>query len=126
MGFSEGLLRKTSKIGKVEAAVPVLIMMSQYVAEAKGNYSNWSGSDASKTLVTKLNAFLIKVNKNIDDLRANIKQLLAQIKSNSECVARETAIIKEAAAKTARNSDLKEKAIKMCAKFVEEVKEAQA
>jgi len=149
--FSEGLLRKTSKIGKVEAAVPVLIMMSQYVAEAKGNYSNWSGSDASKTLVTKLNAlldvmeadlekivnlenkrqadfnaFLIKVNKNIDDLRANIKQLLAQIKSNSECVARETAIIKEAAAKTARNSDLKEKAIKMCAKFVEEVKEAQA
>merc|ERR1719201_1574398 len=135
--FSEGLLRKTSKIGKVEAAVPVLIMMSQYVAEAKGNYSNWSGSDASKTLVTKLNAllavmeadlekivalenkrqadfnaFLIKVNKNIDDLRANIKQLLAQIKSNSECVARETAIIKEAAAKTARNSDLKEKDIK--------------
>merc|ERR1712032_776496 len=107
--FSEGLLRKTSKIGKFEAAVPVLIMMSQYVAEAKGNYSNWSGSDASKTLVTKLNAlldvmeadlekivnlenkrqadfnaFLIKVNKNIDDLRANIKQLLAQIKSNSE------------------------------------------
>merc|ERR1712032_1143439 len=89
--FSEGLLRKTSKIGKVEAAVPVLIMMSQYVAEAKGNYSNWSGSDASKTLVTKLNAlldvmeadfnaFLIKVNKNIDDLRANIKQLL--LKSN--------------------------------------------
>merc|ERR1712100_30085 len=95
--FSEGLLRKTSKIGKVEAAVPVLIMMSQYVAAAKGNYNNWSGSDASKQLSEKLNnllavmeadlekivnlenkrqadfnAFLIKVNKNIDDLRANI------------------------------------------------------
>merc|ERR1711957_443373 len=49
----------------------------------------------------------------------------AQIKSNTECVVRETAIIKEAAAKTGRNTDLKEKAIKMCAKFVEEVKVAQ-
>lgn len=149
--FSEGLLRKTSAIGKVEATVPVLIMMSQFVAAAKGNYSNWSGSDASKTLTEKLNnllgvmeadlekivaleakrasdfaAFLIKVNKNIADLKANIKQLLAQIKSNSECVARETAIMAEAAKKTARNSDLKEKAIKMCAKFVEETKTAQA
>lgn len=149
--FSEGLLRKTSAIGKVEATVPVLIMMSQFVAAAKGNFKNWSGSDASKTLVEKLNnlneimeadlakimaleakrasdfaAFLIKVNKNIADLKANIKQLLAQIKSNSECVARETAVMKEAAAKTARNSDLKEKAIKMCAKFVEECKVAQA
>merc|ERR1712032_223757 len=95
-------------------------MMSQYVAEAKGNYSNWSGSDASKTLVTKLNALL-------DVMEADLEKIVnLEIKSNSECVARETAIIKEAAAKTARNSDLKEKAIKMCAKFVEEVKEAQA
>lgn len=148
--FSEGLLRKTSKLGNVEAAVPVLIMISQYVSAAKGDFSNWSGSDASKTLTEKLsnllgvmeadlekiqnlenkrqadfNAFLIKVNKNIEDLKANIKQLLAQIKSNSECVARETAILLEAANKTSRNTDLKEKAIKMCAKFVEEVKAAQ-
>lgn len=149
--FSENLLRHSSKVGKVAAAVPVLIMMSQYVSAAKGDYANWNGSDASKTLVEKLNnllstmeedlakivalenkrqadfeAFLIKVNKNIADLEANIKQLHAQIKSNAECVARETAIMKEAAAKTARNTDLKEKAIKMCAKFVEEVKQAQA
>lgn len=148
--FSEGLLRKTSKLGNVEATVPVLIMMSQYVAAAKGDFNNWSGSDASKTLTAKLvalnavmeadlekivalenkrqadfAAFLLKVNKNIEDLKANIKTLVAQIKSNSECVARETLIIKEAAAKTGRNQDLKEKAIKMCAKFVEEVKVAQ-
>jgi hypothetical protein len=149
--FSENLLRHSSKIGKVDAAVPVLIMMTQFVAATKGDYSNWSGSDASKTLTEKLDnllsvmeedlakivalenkrqadfeAFLIKVNKNIDDLKANIAQLNEQIKSNTECVIRETAIIKESAAKTARNTDLKEKAIKMCAKFVEEVKEAQA
>ena len=149
--FSEGLLKKTSKIGKVDATVPVLIMMSQYVAAAKGDFTNWNGSDASKNLVEKLNnlndvmeadlakiidvetkrqadfnAFLVKVNKNIEELQANIKQLAAQIKSNTECVARETAIIKEASSKTARNSDLKDKAIKMCAKFVEEVKTAQA
>merc|ERR1711957_895036 len=148
--FSEGLLRKTSKLGNVEATVPVLIMMSQYVSAAKGDFTNWSGSDASKTLTAKLvalnavmeadleksvalenkrqadfAAFLLKVNKNIEDLKANIKTLVAQIKSNSECVARETLIIKEAAAKTGRNQDLKEKAIKMCAKFVEEVKVAQ-
>jgi len=148
--FSEDLLRHSSKIGKVEAAVPVLVLMSQYVAAQNGNYQNWSGSDASKTLVEKLNsllhtmeddlqkivdlenkrqadfdAFLIKVNQNIHDLEANIKTLQAQIKSNQECVARETAIIKEAAAKAGRNADLKEKAIKMCAKFVQEVQEAQ-
>ena len=148
--FSEGLLRKTSKLGNVEATVPVLIMMSQYVAAAKGDFNNWSGSDASKTLTAKLvalnavmeadlekivalenkrqadfAAFLLKVNKNIEELKANIHTLVAQIKANSECVARETAIIKEAAAKTGRNQDLKEKAIKMCAKFVEEVKVAQ-
>merc|ERR1712160_204057 len=148
--FSEGLLRKTSKLGNVEATVPVLIMMSQYVSAAKGDFTNWSGSDASKTLTAKLTsllgvmeadlekivalenkrqagfaAFLLKVNKNIAELKANIKTLMAQIKSNTECVVRETAIIKEAAAKTGRNTDLKEKAIKMCAKFVEEVKVAQ-
>jgi hypothetical protein len=148
--FSEDLLRHSSKIGNVGAAVPVLIMMSQYVSASNGDYSNWNGSDASKTLVEKLtnlltvmendlekiinlenkrqadfDAFLIKVNQNIADLEANIKNLEAQIKSNTECVVRETAIIKEAAGKTARNTDLKEKAIKMCAKFVEEVKEAQ-
>ena len=148
--FSEGLLRKTSVIGKVEATLPVLIMMSQFVAAKNGNFTTMA-SDASKTLSAKLAsllsimeadlakivaleqkraadfaAFLVKVNKNIADLKANIKQLLAQIKSNSECVARETAIIKEAAAKTARNADLKEKAIKMCAKFVEETRQAQA
>merc|ERR1711957_125007 len=145
--FSEGLLRKTSKLGNVEAPVPVLIMMSQYVAAAKGDFNNWSGSDASKTLTTKLvalnavmeadlekivalenkrqadfAAFLLKVNKNIEDLKANIKTLVAQIKSNVECVARENLIIKEAAAKTGRNQDLKEKAIKMCAKFLEKVR----
>merc|ERR1712160_135447 len=117
--FSEGLLRKTSKLGNVEATVPVLIMMSQYVAAAKGDFNNWSGSDASKTLTAKLvalnavmeadlekivalenkrqadfAAFLLKVNKNIEDLKANIKTLVAQIKSNAECVARETLIIK--------------------------------
>lgn len=148
--FSEELLRHTSKLGKVEATVPVLIMMSQYVAGTAGNYENWSGSDASKTLTEKLNsllatieadlekivalensrqadfdAFLIKVNKNIEDLNASIAQLKAQIKSNEECVSRETAIIAEANNKVARNDDLKDKAIKMCAKFVEEVKEAQ-
>lgn len=149
--FSEDLLRHTSKIGKVDAAVPVLVMLSQYVSAKAGNYQNWNGAEASKTLTEKLNnllhvmehdleqivalenkrqadfdAFLIKVNKNIDDLNANIVRLQAQIKSNMECVARETAIINEAGAKVNRNSDLKEKAIKMCAKFVEEVKEAQA
>merc|ERR1712166_1015621 len=97
----------------------------------KGDFTNWSGSDASKTLTTKLtsllgvmeadlekivalenkrqadfDAFLLKVNKNIAELKANIKTLMAQIKSNTECVVRE-------------------KAIKMCAKFVEEVKVAQ-
>jgi len=148
--FSEDLLRHTSKVGKVEAAVPVLIMLSQYVAAARGNYSNWSGSDASKTLTEKLNhllsvmeadlekivalenkreadfqAFLVKVNKNIADLEANIKHLNEQIKSNTECVMRESAIIAEATKKSARNADLKEKAIKMCAKFVQEVQEAQ-
>jgi chromosome segregation ATPase len=148
--FSEELLRHTSKLGKVEATVPVLIMMSQYVAAQAGNYENWSGSDASKTLTEKLNgllatiesdlekivdlenkrqadfdAFLIKVNKNIEELKASIAQLRGQIKSNRECVARETAVINEANNKITRNSDLKEKAIKMCAKFVEEVKEAQ-
>jgi uncharacterized protein YoxC len=148
--FSEGLLRHTSKVGKVDAALPVLIMMSQFVAATKGDYSNWSGSDASKTLVEKLdnllatmeadlekivavevkrladfNAFIIKVNKNIEELKDSIKKLTAQIKSNMECVARETAIITEAAAKVTRNADLKEKAINMCAKFVEEVEEAQ-
>merc|ERR1712151_1013712 len=106
--FSEGLLRKTSKIGKVEAAVPVLIMMSQYVAAAKGNYNNWSGSDASKQLSEKLNnllavmeadlekivnlenkrqadfnAFLIKVNKNIDDLTANNYSLKSNLTLNA-------------------------------------------
>lgn len=148
--FSEDLLRHSAKIGKVEAAVPVLVMLSQYVSAERGNYENWNGSDASKTLVEKLNnllntmetdlqkivdienkrqadfdAFLIKVNKNINDLEANIETLNAQIKSNKECVARETAIIKEASAKAGRNADLKEKAIKMCAKFVQEVQEAQ-
>merc|ERR1712151_1107597 len=106
--MSEGLLRKTSKIGKVEAAVPVLIMMSQYVAAAKGNYNNWSGSDASKQLSEKLNnllavmeadlekivnlenkrqadfnAFLIKVNKNIDDLIANNYSLKSNLTLNA-------------------------------------------
>merc|ERR1711957_1117127 len=52
--FSEGLLRKTSKLGNVESAVPDLIMMSQYVSAAKGDFNNWSGSDASKTLTAKL------------------------------------------------------------------------
>merc|ERR1712032_1322373 len=70
-------------------------------------------------------AFLIKVNKNIADLKENIDRLDAQIQSNTECVARETAVINEATAKSTRNADLKEKATKMCAKFVEEVKQAQ-
>merc|ERR1711957_551675 len=82
--------------------VPVLIMMSQYVAAAKGDFNNWSGSDASKTLTTKLvalnavmeadlekivalenkrqadfAAFLLKVNKNIEDLKVNVvRQIL--------------------------------------------------
>merc|ERR1711988_950388 len=71
------------------------------------------------------NAFLIKVNKNIADLKENIERLDGQIQSNTECIARETDIINEATAKSNRNEDLKQKAIKMCAKFVEEVQEAQ-
>merc|ERR1711957_1007746 len=93
----------------------LLIMMSQYVSAAKGDFTNWSGSDASKTLTAKLTsllgvmeadlekivalenkrqadfaAFLLKVNKNIAELKANIKTLVAQIKSNTECVVRQT------------------------------------
>merc|ERR1711941_113808 len=70
-------------------------------------------------------AFLIKVNRNIADLKENIERLDGQIQSNTECVARETDIINEANAKSTRNADLKEKAIKMCAKFVQEVQQAQ-
>ena len=148
--FSENLLRHTSKIGKVEAAVPVLIMMTQYVSGTAGDYQTWNGSDAANTLVEKLNsllatieadlevivqvenqrqedynAFLVAVNQNIADLNASIATLQEQIRSNEECVARENGIITEATNKIARNADLKEKAITMCAKFVEEVKEAQ-
>lgn len=140
--FSEELLRHTSKVGAVDAAVPVLIMLSQY--------KNFDGASASKTLTTKLNnllavlekdlatiirvenereaafqLFLKKVNKNIADLKASIKKLLGQIQSNMECVARETKVLNEAAAKNARNADLKQKAINMCKKFVLEVEEAQ-
>jgi phenylalanyl-tRNA synthetase alpha subunit len=148
--MSENLLRHSSKIGKVEAAVPVLIMMTKYVSAAAGDYQSWNGSDASKTLVEKLrgllatiesdlekitqlenqrqadfNAFLIKVNKNIDDLNANIVRLTEQIRTNKECVARENAIITEATNKLTRNKDLKEKALRMCEKFVKEVEQAQ-
>jgi len=149
--FSENLLRHSSKIGQVAASLPVLVMLSQYVSAQAGTYSDWNGADASATLVEKLNyltevmqkdldaivalenqrqadfdAFLIKVNQNIEDLNGTIATLEAQIKSNEECVARETAIITEASAKSERNADLKNKAIQMCAKFVEEVEEAQA
>jgi len=149
--FSENLLRHTSKIGKVGASVPVLVMLSQYVSGSNGTYTNVNGAESSKTLVEKLNgltaiiqkdlddiialenqrqsdydAFLSKVNQNIDELKASIEQLKAQVQENQECVARESAIITEASAKSNRNSDLKDKAIKMCAKFVEEVEEAQA
>lgn len=148
--FSENLLRHTSKIGKVEAALPVLVMLSQYVTPEAGTYTDFNGSEASKTLVEKLNfllntmvddlqkitnlenkrqadfdRFLVKVNKNIADLEANIERLNAQIQSNQECIARETAIINEATAKSSRNADLKQKAIEMCAKFVQEVQKAQ-
>lgn len=148
--FSENLLRHTSKMGKVEATLPVLVMMSQFVAEKAGSYTTMNGAAGAATLTEKLNvllntmvkdlaaitktenerqaafeAFLKKVNKNIADLKANIKRLDGQIQSNTECIARENAIISEATAKSGRNADLKEKAIKMCAKFVEEVKKAQ-
>jgi len=148
--FSEGLLRHTSKMGKVDATLPVLVMMSQFVAEKAGKYTSFNGAAGAATLTEKLNvllntmvkdlaaitkteqerqaafeAFLIKVNKNITDLKANIKRLEGQIQSNTECIARENAIMKEAGLKAGRNADLKEKAIKMCAKFVEEVQKAQ-
>jgi len=150
--FSESLLRHTSKMGSVEATLPVLVMMSQFVSAGKGGegYGNMDAKAGAATLTEKLNvllntmvsdlakitavenkrqadfeAFLIKVNKNIADLKENIDRLDAQIQSNTECVARETAVINEATAKSTRNADLKEKAIKMCAKFVEEVKQAQ-
>merc|ERR1712032_709962 len=55
------------------------------------------------------NAFLIKVNKNIDDLRANIKQLLAQIKSNSECVARKPLSLKKPPPKLPETLTLRKK-----------------
>jgi hypothetical protein len=148
--FSEDLLRHTAKIGKVEAAVPVLIMLSQYTSGARGDYKNFDGAAASKNLVDRLNsllatieadlakivkiendrerdfqAFLVLVNRNIADLKASIATLNAQITANKECIARETKVFDEASKKRLRNADLKERAIKMCAKFVEEVMEAQ-
>jgi hypothetical protein len=148
--LSEELLRHTAKTNNMEAAVPVLILLSQYTSAARGNYQNFDGAAASKTLVAKLNhllsvlqrdldliikienqrqadfnAFLIKVNRNIAELKANIVTLNAQISHNKECIARETKIFNTANAKSVRNDDLKARAIKMCAKFVEEVAEAQ-
>ena len=148
--FSEDLLRHTAKIGKVEAAVPVLIMLSQYTSGARGDYKDFDGAAASKNLVDRLNsllatieadlakivkiendrerdfqAFLVLVNRNIADLKASIATLNAQITANKECIARETKVFDAASKKRLRNADLKERAIKMCAKFVEEVIEAQ-
>merc|ERR1711976_993677 len=125
-------------------------MMSQFVAQKAGNYQEFNGAAGAATLTDKLNVllntmvkdlaaitkteleraaafkvFLVKVNKNIAQLKANIKRLEAQIQSNTECIARENAVIKEAAAKSSRNADLKQKAIDMCAKFVKEVEKAQ-
>merc|ERR1712100_484447 len=56
--FSENLLRHTSKMGKVEATLPVLVMMSQFVAEKAGSYSTMNGAAGAATLTEKLNVLL--------------------------------------------------------------------
>jgi len=148
--FSEKLLRHTAGLKRLDAAVPVLIMLSQYTAGVAGDYKEFNAGDANKTLREKLDfllktlqddlakitetenqrikdfqEFLVKVNKNIEDLIAAIEDLKNQIQHTKECVARETAIVNEASNKQSRNAELKQKAIDMCRKFVDEVEEAQ-
>lgn len=147
--FSESLLRHTAGLKRLDAAVPVLVMLAQYTSAQAGNYQEFNGSQAAATLQEKLdallktletdlnkiievenqrvadfNAFLVAVNKNIDDLEKSIVDLNAQIKNMSECVAREGAIIADASAKETRNADLRAKAAKMCIEFAKEVMEA--
>lgn len=147
--FSESLLRHTAGLKRLDAAVPVLVMLAQYTAGQSGNYQAAFSSDAAKTLQDKLKellatleadlnriievenqrvadfaAFLVAVNKNIADLEASIEDLKKQIKSMTECVARESAVISEASSKQARNTDLRAKALAMCTQFAKEVMEA--
>jgi len=147
--FSEKLLRHTAGLKRLDAAVPVLVMLAQYTSAAAGDYKEFNGSETAKTLQEKLDtllktleddlatiikveedrvadfqAFLAKVNQNIAELEATIADLGNQITKMEECVAREDAIIAEANAKRVRNDDLGQKAASMCKKFAEEVAEA--
>jgi len=144
--FSESLLRHTAGLKRLDAAVPILIMLAQYTSPEAGNYQAAFTSDAAKTMQDKLaqllhtletdlnkiisienqrvndfNAFLAAVNKNIAQLEASIADLSNQIKSMNECVTRENSIISEASSKLSRNSDLRDKALKMCTEFAQEV-----
>jgi len=147
--FSENLLRHTAGLKRLDAAVPVLVMLAQYTSAQAGSYQEFNGSEAAATLQEKLdsllktlesdltkiietenqrvadfNDFLVAVNKNIADLEASIEDLKAQLKSMGECIARESAISADAAAKESRNADLRTKASNMCIQFAKEVMEA--
>jgi len=147
--FSENLLRHTAGLKRLDAAVPVLVMLAQYTSAQAGNYQEFNGTQAAATLQEKLdsllktlevdlskiietenqrvadfNAFLVAVNKNIEDLEKSIEDLKSQLKSMGECIARESAIIADALAKESRNSDLRTKASNMCIQFAKEVMEA--
>lgn len=147
--FSESLLRHTAGLKRLDAAVPVLVMLAQYTSAASGDYKEFNGSDNAKNLQEKLNGllniletdlnkiietenqrvrdfneFIVKVDKNIADLQASIADLKVQIGKMSECVAREASIIAEASAKQTRNADLRQKALEMCTQFAKEVEEA--
>jgi len=144
--FSENLLRHTAGLKRLDAAVPVLVMLAQYTSAAAGEYKQFNGSDAAKNLQEKLDSllktleedlnkiieienqrvrgfteFLVAVNKNIAALQASIEDLKQQIKNMQECVARESAVIAEASSKQSRNADLRDKALNMCIEFAKEV-----
>lgn len=148
--FSEQLLKHTAGLQKLEAAVPVLVMLSQLTSVPTPSvYTYNPDSNTAKSLVEKLNsllntlnvdlqtiintensrivdfnAFIVKVDANIRQLVASLKTLALQILTNSACVKREQAIINTANAKRARNDNLAKKASKMCKEFADEALEA--
>lgn len=148
--FSESLLKHTAGLKRLDAAVPVLVMLAQYTAAAAGDYKEFNGSDAAKSLQDKLdyllktlqddlsniisvenqrvndfNDFIVKVDANINALEKSIADLKQQITDMSACVLREGLIVSEATNKKSRNNDLAQKASDMCLKFAEEVAAAQ-
>ncbi len=147
--FSEKLLRHTAGLKRLDAAVPVLIMMAQYTSGVAGEYKEFNGGAAAVTLLEKLNsllatiendlaeiiavenqrvvdfnAFIVAVDSNIEQLNATISDLETQIQKMEECISNETKIFSEASNKFTRNTDLGQRAVDMCKRFVEEVEAA--